>query len=49
LIFGNFLEAFLIKSFAKEEKETQKISDSLQESIETSVEQNTISAFSQLV
>ena len=39
----------LIKAFAKEEKETQKISDSLQESIEAGVEQNTISAFSQLV
>ena len=39
----------LIKAFAKEEKETQKISDSLQESIEAGVEQNTLSAFSQLV
>ena len=39
----------LIKAFAKEEKETQKISHSLQESIEASVEQNTLSAFSQLV
>ena len=39
----------LIKAFAREEKETQKISDSLQESIKASVEQNTISAFSQLV
>ncbi|MBC8180944.1 ABC transporter ATP-binding protein [candidate division KSB1 bacterium] len=39
----------LIKAFAKEENETQKISDSLQKSIEAGVEQNTISAFSQLV
>jgi ABC-type multidrug transport system fused ATPase/permease subunit len=39
----------LIKAFAREEKATQKISDSLHESIEASVEQNTISAFSQLV
>jgi len=39
----------LIKAFAREEKETQKISDSLQQSIEASVVQNTISAFSQLV
>jgi ABC-type multidrug transport system fused ATPase/permease subunit len=39
----------LIKAFAREEKETRKISDSLQESIEASVEQNTISAFSQLI
>jgi len=39
----------LIKAFAREEKATEKISDSLQESIEASVEQNTISAFSQLV
>ncbi|MFX0138867.1 MAG: ABC transporter ATP-binding protein, partial [Candidatus Hodarchaeota archaeon] len=39
----------LIKAFAREEKATQKISDSLQDSIEAGVEQNTISAFSQLV
>jgi len=39
----------LIKVFAREEKATQKISDSLQDSIEASVEQNTISAFSQLI
>ena len=39
----------LIKAFAREEKETQKISNSLQESIEASVEQNTLRAFSQLI
>ena len=39
----------LIKAFAREEKETQKIADSLQESIQASVEQNTLGAFSQMV
>ena len=39
----------LIKAFATEEKETQKISNSLRKSVQAGVEQNTISAFSQMV
>ena len=39
----------LIKTFAAEKRETKKITGSLQESIQSSIEQNTVSAFSQLV
>ena len=39
----------LIKTFAAEKRETKKITGSLQESIQASIEQNTVNAFSQLV
>jgi len=39
----------LIKAFATEERETNKLSKTLRESVQTSIEQNSITAFSQQV